>query len=177
MSIGVTNRFCLECFSAHVLSTCLQFFWLLHLETQLLDHTVILCLAFQEATKLIFRGTDFQSAGFKFFHNLVNTYYFPFSCFSKRYFCCEPFLKFYWICYNITSVLCLFFWLQGTWDLSSPTRDRTLTLALKGKVLTTVPPGKSLCFPFCWLLSFWVWSGDPLWLWSPYPYWCWQHHP
>ena len=37
----------------------------------------------------------------------------------------------YWSCYNISSILCFFFffWLlsQGTWNLSSLTRDRTCT--------------------------------------------------
>ena len=36
------------------------------------------------------------------------------------------------------------FWLQGMWDLNSLTRDQPRTSALKGKVLTTGPPGKSL---------------------------------
>ena len=36
------------------------------------------------------------------------------------------FLKsFYWISYNIASVLCFLFWPHGMWDLSSLTRDQT----------------------------------------------------
>ena len=34
------------------------------------------------------------------------------------------------------------------WDLSSPTKDRTCTLALEGEVLTTGPPVKSQVFIF-----------------------------
>ena len=37
----------------------------------------------------------------------------------------------------------LVFWLQGMWDLSSPTRDQTHTPALEGEVLTSGLPGKS----------------------------------
>ena len=37
-----------------------------------------------------------------------------------------------------------FFLPRGTWDLCSPTRDRTLTPALEGEVLTTGLPRKSL---------------------------------
>ena len=38
------------------------------------------------------------------------------------------FKVFYWICYNIASVLRFaFFGLWGMWDLSSPTRDQTCT--------------------------------------------------
>ena len=37
-------------------------------------------------------------------------------------------ISLYWICYNIPSVFCFgFFWPQGTWDLSSSTRDWTCT--------------------------------------------------
>ena len=36
------------------------------------------------------------------------------------------------------------FWLQVMWYLNSLTRDQPCTSALKGKVLTTGPPGKSL---------------------------------
>ena len=50
------------------------------------------------------------------------------------------FLKVYWICYNITSV----FWLRGTWDLSSQPGINPTSPALRGKVLTTGPLGKSL---------------------------------
>ena len=37
------------------------------------------------------------------------------------------FFNLYWICYNITSVLCLFlfFWPRGIWDLSSLNEDQT----------------------------------------------------
>ena len=35
-------------------------------------------------------------------------------------------------------------WPGVMWDLSFPTRDRTLSPALEGEVLTTAPPGKSL---------------------------------
>ena len=38
----------------------------------------------------------------------------------------------------------LVFWMQGKWDLSSLTRDRTAPLALEDEVLTTELPGKSL---------------------------------
>ena len=38
----------------------------------------------------------------------------------------------------------LAFWPQNMCDLSSPARDRTCASALKGEVLTTKPPGKSL---------------------------------
>ena len=50
----------------------------------------------------------------------------------------------YWICYNIISVfLCFDFWPQRHADLSSLTRNQTCIPALKSKVLTTGPPGKS----------------------------------
>ena len=41
--------------------------------------------------------------------------------------------------------LCFMFWLQGMWDLSSPTRDwtRSTPLVLEGEVLTSEPPRKS----------------------------------
>ena len=39
----------------------------------------------------------------------------------------------------------LAFWPHGMWDLSSPTRNQLSPFALKGEVLTTVPPGRSLC--------------------------------
>ena len=42
-----------------------------------------------------------------------------------------------------------FFWPQCMWDLSFPTRDRTHTCALEGKVLTTAPPGKFPFIMFC----------------------------
>ena len=35
----------------------------------------------------------------------------------------------------------LAFWPHGMWDLSSPTRNQLSPFALKGEVLTTVPPG------------------------------------
>ena len=35
------------------------------------------------------------------------------------------------------------FWPRGMWDLSSPTRDQTVSPELEGQVLTTGPPGKS----------------------------------
>ena len=43
----------------------------------------------------------------------------------------------------------LVFWPQCMWDLSFPTRDRTHTCALEGKVLTTAPPGKFPFIMFC----------------------------
>ena len=52
-----------------------------------------------------------------------------------------------------------FFWLWDMWDLSSPTKDWTLTPALGSEGLTTGPPGKSpglwfigglICFTNCW---------------------------
>ena len=65
----------------------------------------------------------------------------PQSVFSSGFFCCcclsvffffkmffdvGHFLSLYWICYNINSVL-IFLWggPRSTWELSSPTRDRT----------------------------------------------------
>ena len=50
----------------------------------------------------------------------------------------------------ILLLLLLFFffsWLRDRRDLSSPTRDQTLTPALEGEVLTPGPPGKSLKVP------------------------------
>ena len=38
----------------------------------------------------------------------------------------------------------LIFWLQGTWDLSSPTKATTLDSYIGSVVLTSGPPGKSL---------------------------------
>lgn len=38
----------------------------------------------------------------------------------------------------------LAFWPQNMRDLSSPARDRACASALKGEVLTTEPPGRSL---------------------------------
>ena len=52
-----------------------------------------------------------------------------------------------------------FFWPRCMWDLSSPTKDWTLTPALGSEGLTTGPPGKSpglwfigglICFTNCW---------------------------
>ena len=38
------------------------------------------------------------------------------------------FKNYYWICYNIASVLCFgFFWPWGMWDSSCPTRDQACT--------------------------------------------------
>ena len=60
-----------------------------------------------------------------------------------------PFLKSllnllqYCFCF-IFGGLFFFFLPRGTWDLCSPTRDRTLTPALEGEVLTTGLPRKSL---------------------------------
>ena len=53
------------------------------------------------------------------------------------------FKVFYWICYNIVSVLYFGFWPQGMWNLSSPARDGNQAPSLEGKVLTPGPPGKS----------------------------------
>ena len=39
----------------------------------------------------------------------------------------DHFKSLYWICYHTVSVLCFGFWLQGTWNLSSLTRDSTCT--------------------------------------------------
>ena len=49
----------------------------------------------------------------------------------------------YYFCFM---VFCFFlaFWPQNMWDLSSPARGRTCASALKGEVLITKPPGKSL---------------------------------
>ena len=53
------------------------------------------------------------------------------------------FWSLYWICYTIASVVyVLVFWPQDVWDLSSPTRDGTYTLAMEG--LTAGLPGKPL---------------------------------
>ena len=55
---------------------------------------------------------------------------------------------------TILTVLCFGFGAWGMWDLSSPTRDRTCTPALGGKVLSTGPPGKSLePWHLCWNLK------------------------
>ena len=57
----------------------------------------------------------------------------------------DHFKSLYWIYYNIVSVFyVLAFWLWGTWDLSSPTRDPAVPPALEGEILTTRPPGMSL---------------------------------
>ena len=51
-------------------------------------------------------------------------------CFKDFFsFYVDHFQSLYWICYSITSVFCFVFslWLQGRWDLSSPTRDWTLS--------------------------------------------------
>ena len=54
-----------------------------------------------------------------------------FACLIKDFFFfldVDHFKSPYWISHNIASVLCfLVFWLQGTWDLSFPTSDRTCT--------------------------------------------------
>ena len=51
----------------------------------------------------------------------------------------------YWICYNITSVVCILFcWSRGMWDLSFPARDGTHTPAMESEVLTPGPPGEVL---------------------------------
>ena len=55
------------------------------------------------------------------------------------------FKRLYWICYNIASVSRSIFWWRGIWDLTSLTRDQTLTPC---KVLTTGSPGKSLTHSF-----------------------------
>jgi len=56
---------------------------------------------------------------------------------------------------NITSVLLVFFLRpQNGWDLSSPPGIKPAPPALKGEVLITGPPGKSLfCFYFFILLA------------------------
>ena len=43
----------------------------------------------------------------------------------------------------------LVFWWRDMWDLISPTRNQTTSLALEGKFLTTGPPGKSLSHEPC----------------------------
>ena len=55
------------------------------------------------------------------------------------------FLSPYWICYNIVFFFFMFWFLgpKGMWNLSSLSRNQTCTPALKSKVLTTGPPGKS----------------------------------
>ena len=45
------------------------------------------------------------------------------------------FLRVYWTCCNIASVLCFYFWLRGMWDLSSLTRDRTHTPCIERQSL------------------------------------------
>lgn len=42
----------------------------------------------------------------------------------------------------------LVFWLQDTWDLSSPTRYQTCTLCMEDKIFITRLPGKSQIFSF-----------------------------
>ena len=48
------------------------------------------------------------------------------------------------ICWFLFLFCTLIFWLQDTWDLSSPTKARTLNSYIGSVVLTTGPPGKSL---------------------------------
>ena len=129
--------------------------------------------------------TDFQSdwfSGWLIFRVRVSVFstslstviiFHFFNVFFKRHFCCGPFLKSllnllsYYFCFMFG-----FFGCKACEISAPPSRDRTLTLALKGRVSTTVTPGESLwVFLFCWLLSFWVWSGIPLWFWFPFPYW------
>ena len=43
----------------------------------------------------------------------------------------DYFLRSYWICYHIASILHYFFWPQGLWDLSSLTRGRIHTSLLQ----------------------------------------------
>ena len=65
------------------------------------------------------------------------------------------FLSLYWICYTIASVVyVLVFWPQDVWDLSSPTRDGTHTLAMEAKVLTAGLPGKPLSSLFFYPMSY-----------------------
>ena len=56
----------------------------------------------------------------------------------------DHFLSFYWICYNISYVLCLVFWLWGI--------DSTQPRAMEGKVLATGLPGKFPTYEFLSLI-------------------------
>ena len=67
--------------------------------------------------------------------------------FLRFFFDVDHFFK---VIIEFVTILLLFYvlvlWPRGMWDLSSPTRDQTCTPPpeLEGKILTTVPPGKSL---------------------------------
>ena len=56
----------------------------------------------------------------------------------------DHFKSFYWIFYNIDSVLCLVFWPQGMWNLSSLTRDWTHAPCRERQSLSPWILGKSL---------------------------------
>ena len=58
--------------------------------------------------------------------------------------CSKSLLNLLQFCFWLIFWVFFFFWPQGMWDLSFPTRDWTLTPCIEGKVLTTGPPGKSL---------------------------------
>ena len=62
--------------------------------------------------------------------------------FLRLFFDVVHFSSLCWICYNVASVFCLFFWLRSLWYLSSPTRDWTCTPYPESEVLATGPPGK-----------------------------------
>ena len=68
-----------------------------------------------------------------------------------------------WICYSIASVLFIYL-MQGMWDLSSHTRDRTHTPCIESEVLTTGLPGK---YPRSSNAMSWVWGTPRSPTWRP----------
>ena len=83
-----------------------------------------------------------------FIHSSGFVFFFFCKCLLNLSQCCSCFIFYFY-----------FFWPLCMWDLSSPTRDWTLTPALGGEGLTTGPPGKSpglwffgelICFTNCW---------------------------
>ena len=78
-------------------------------------------------------------------YNIKSFFFLPF--FKKDFWCrWGPFLKFYWICYNIASVPYFGLFARRHWELSSPTRDQTCTACIGRWSLTTGSPGKSPFF-------------------------------
>ena len=60
---------------------------------------------------------------------------------KKKIFDVHHFKSLYWICYSIASVWFIYL-MQGIWDPSSHTRDRTHTPCIESEILTTGLPGK-----------------------------------
>ena len=73
--------------------------------------------------------------------------FFIFICF-KIFFQCGPFLKsLYWVCYSTASVLCFVFFGPEACGIIAPWPGiKPEPPALKGEVLASGPPGKSLSF-------------------------------